>query len=101
MQLALATLRGDPKPDLYAWEGDPAPTGLRYAAYNPWCPWVSIDLENGTIWFPWGFEPLTPLGDHRYRIGEADGPETLELRDQLDGVAITAIVSGATFHRMA
>jgi CubicO group peptidase (beta-lactamase class C family) len=101
MQLALATLRGDPTPDLYAWEGDPAPTGLRYAAYNPWCPWVSIDLENGTIWFPWGFEPLTPLGDHRYRIGAADGPETLELRDQLDGVAITAIVSGATFHRMA
>jgi CubicO group peptidase (beta-lactamase class C family) len=100
MQLALATLRGDPTPDLYAWQGDPAPTGIRYGAHNPWCPWVSVDVENGTIWFPWGFEPLTPLGDGRYRVGDEDGPETLELRDPLDGVAITAVVSGATYHRM-
>lgn len=100
MQLVLATLRGDPTPDLYAWEGDPEPTGIRYASHNPWCPWVSIDLDTGTIWFPWGSEPLAPIGDDRYRIGAPDGPETLELRDPLDGVAITAVVSGATYHRV-
>jgi len=46
---------------------------------------------------PWGSEPLAPIGDDRYRIGAPHGPETLELRDPLDGVAITAVVSGATY----
>lgn len=100
MQLALATLRGEEPPELYAWAGDPEPTGVRYEAHNPWCPWISVDVERATICFPWGFEPLAPLGEGRYRIGDPHGPETLELRDPLDGVAVTAIVSGATYHRL-
>ncbi len=99
MQVALARLRGDELPDLYAWEGDPEPAGVRYVAHNPWCPWIAVDVDGGAVQFPWGRETLTPLGDGRYRIGDPDGPETLELRDPLDGVAVTAVVSGAVFHR--
>ena len=99
MQVALARLRGGELPELYAWEGYQEPVGVRYVSHNPWCPWVAVDLDGGAIEFREGRESLTPLGDGRYRIGDAESPETLELRDPLDGVAITAILSGATFHR--
>lgn len=101
LQHALATLRGSPLPELYTYEPDPEPTGVRYASFNPWCPWVQIDLAAATITYPSGPEPLTPLPDGRYRIGPDDSPELLELRDPLDGVAVTAVVSGATFYRVS
>ena len=47
-----------------------------------------------------GPEDLLQLPDGRFRIGAADAAETLDLRDPVDGVAVTAVVAGAHFHRM-
>jgi hypothetical protein len=93
-------MRGEPLAEYVTWDPPPEPTGVRYGSHNPWCPWVVIDLETATIAFPWGPEDLIPLPDGRFRIGSPDAPETLDLRDPLDGVAVTAVVAGAHFHRM-
>jgi CubicO group peptidase (beta-lactamase class C family) len=100
VQHALAAMRGEDVAEYYTWEAPPEPTGVRYGSHNPWCPWVVVDLEASTIAFPWGPEALQPLPDGRFRVGAEDAPETLELRDPLDGVAVTAVVAGAHFHRM-
>jgi CubicO group peptidase (beta-lactamase class C family) len=100
VQHALATMRGEQVAEYHVWEPPPEPAGIRYGSHNPWCPWISVDLASATIAFPWGPEDLTPLPDGRFRIGAVDGPEALELGDELDGVAVTAMVAGAVFHRM-
>ena len=100
VQHALAALRGEEVAEYFEWKPPPEPVGVRYGSHNPWCPWIVVDLESAVIAFPWGPEDLLQLPDGRFRIGAADAAETLDLRDPLDGVAVTAVVAGAHFHRM-
>ena len=100
VQHALAALRGEEVAEYFEWKPPPEPVGVRYGSHNPWCPWIVVDLESAVIAFPWGPEDLLQLPGGRFRIGTADAAETLDLRDPIDGVAVTAVVAGAHFHRM-
>jgi CubicO group peptidase (beta-lactamase class C family) len=74
----------------------------RYRAYNPWTPGFRIvPWESGPGFvYPWGQEePLTPLGDDAFRIGEEWSPERLRFDAFVDAKALRANLSGESYYR--
>jgi CubicO group peptidase (beta-lactamase class C family) len=79
---------------------EPEPSGMIYRSHSPWTPWIAVDLDGLQVAFAGGgLAELHPLDDGRYVVGDEASPERLELRDPIDGVAATAILSGARFTR--
>jgi CubicO group peptidase (beta-lactamase class C family) len=103
LALLRAAVRGEPLPEdppLERPEPEPAPSGVVYRSHSPWSPWIAVDLDGLQLAFPGGgLAELHPLDDGRYAVGDEASPERLELRDPVDGVAATAILSGAPFTR--
>jgi len=51
--------------------------------------------------YPWGGaeDPLTPLGEVDFRVGEGWSPERLRFDAVVDGRALRANLSGADYYR--
>lgn len=97
---AAETYRGPrrfPTPD--AWQ---AYCG-HYRIMQPWSPTnFRILVRKGRLWFVWpeGDEaPLTPIGEHRFRIGEQPSGEQVHFGDIVDGTALTSTYSAMRFYR--
>jgi CubicO group peptidase (beta-lactamase class C family) len=90
------SLTGDPREEWSAFYG-------RFRSYNPWLPGFRI-VQRGeelVLAYPWGGQedPLTPLEDARFRVGEAWSPERLRFDAVVDGRALRANLSGADYYR--
>jgi CubicO group peptidase (beta-lactamase class C family) len=75
-----------------------------YRSHNAWLTNFRVAAADGAL--RWGYdhlgsgrEPLTPLGDGRYRVGKDWSPERLWFDSFVDGVAQRAWLSGAAYHR--
>jgi CubicO group peptidase (beta-lactamase class C family) len=75
-----------------------------YRSHNAWYTNFRVAATDGAL--QWGTdhlgshrEPLTPLGDGRYRVGREWSPERLWFDSVIDGAAQRAWYSGAAFHR--
>ena len=113
---AAFALAGGQTPKPYAPEVKPAmtddgsgPSEWRqvvghYRSHNAWLTNFRVAAAGGEL--RWGTdhlgsnrEPLTPLGDGRYRVGKEWSPERLWFDSMIDGTAQRAWYSGAAFHR--
>ena len=79
-----------------------APLTGTYAAYNPWNPHVRVvPAAGGTLALEWpdgGIEPLVPLPDAGFRVGEdPDTPERATFGAEVDGRPARVVVSGWPF----
>ncbi len=80
-----------------------------YRAHNPWIPFFRVVVRRGELWLifpagePDGFEeeqPLVPLGDGAFRVGEDEaGPERIRFDAVVEGRALRATLSGAAYWR--
>ena len=89
-------------PDLPA---ELAPLTGTYAAYNPWTPHLRVvPAAGGTLALEWpdgGTEPLVPLPDGRFRVGDdPDTPERATFEAEVDGRPARVVVSGWPFDRI-
>jgi CubicO group peptidase (beta-lactamase class C family) len=88
----------------------PLPAGLAalagtYAAYNPWTPQVKVVPAAGgglaLVWPDGDEEPLTPLLDGGFRVGEdPDSPERASFEAEVGGRPRRVVVSGWPFDRV-
>jgi CubicO group peptidase (beta-lactamase class C family) len=88
---------GSPPTQWKAWAG-------HYRAYNPWLTNFRVLARRDLLLlvYPWGAEePLTELGDGRFRIGEERSPERLHFDAVADGQALRANLSGCDYYRVA
>lgn len=71
-----------------------------YYAESPWSDNVRVVLRRGQLWFN-GTVPLTPCGDHLFRIGSEEwSPETAEFFNLVDGKAQALSFSGVQLVRI-
>jgi CubicO group peptidase (beta-lactamase class C family) len=89
-------LGGEPREEWSAFYG-------RFRSYNPWLPGFRI-VQRGddlVLAYPWGGpeDPLTPLGEVDFRVGEEWSPERLRFDAVVDGRALRANLSGADYYR--
>ena len=86
----------DPPPEWAAYVG-------HYRSYNPWLSNFRVVARKGQLLFSWPSgddEPLTPLADGSFRVGEdAQSPERLYFATVVDGEALHVHLSGADFYR--
>ena len=75
-----------------------------YRSHNAWMTNFRVAAQDGAL--VWSCDhigsdrqPLTPLGDGRYRIGKEWSPERLWFDSVIDGAAQRAWYSGAAYHR--
>jgi len=82
-----------------AWKAYPG----HYRSHNPWYPNFRVVLRNGDLYLiePRGDEePLSPLEEGRFRIGEDPrSPEFIRFEVVLDGKASIANLSGGVYSR--
>jgi CubicO group peptidase (beta-lactamase class C family) len=76
-----------------------------YAAYNPWTPQVRVaPSPAGTLTLVWpdgGEDPLIPLPDGTFRVGEVpDTPERASFTAEVEGRPTRVVVSGWPFDRV-
>jgi CubicO group peptidase (beta-lactamase class C family) len=89
-------LGGEPREEWSAFYG-------RFRSYNPWLPGFRI-VQRGddlVLAYPWGGpkDPLTPLGEVDFRVGEEWSPERLRFDAVVGGRALRANLSGADYYR--
>ena len=89
-------LGGEPREEWSAFYG-------RFRSYNPWLPGFRI-VQRGddlVLAYPWGGpeDPLTPLGEVDFRVGDERSPERLRFDAVVDGRALRANLSGADYYR--
>lgn len=74
-----------------------------YRSHNPWLSNFRVVLRKGALALitpPGGEEPLVPLGDGLFRVGEeARSPERIQFDTVLDGRALRASLSGCHCYR--
>jgi D-alanyl-D-alanine carboxypeptidase len=69
----------EPSPDLARYVGE-------YYSENPWFGMVRVVQRQRQLWIG-GTDPLTPIGDHLFRVGtETSSPEIAEFSQLVDGV---------------
>jgi CubicO group peptidase (beta-lactamase class C family) len=84
-----------------AWE---AYSG-RYAAWNPWAPGFRIFLRGGRLWFASteerveAEEPLEPMDDGSFRVGDEASPDRIRFDVIVRGRASRATYDAAPFYR--
>jgi hypothetical protein len=83
-------------------------SGLRgsdphYRAHNPWEQSnFRVILRSGTLWLVWPTgeeEPLAPLPDDVFRVGDDMLPERLRFDQVVGGQALRARLSGTDYYR--
>ena len=57
--------------------------GVYYCA-DPWAGWVRVVQRQGRLWIG-GTDPLSPIGDRLFRVGQPTSPEVAEFVDFVDG----------------
>jgi CubicO group peptidase (beta-lactamase class C family) len=92
-------------PDPAALPPELAPLAGTYAAYNPWTPEVRVVPAAGgglaMVWPGGDEEPMTPLPDGRFRVGEdPDSPERAAFEAEVEGRPMRVVVSGWPFDRV-
>jgi CubicO group peptidase (beta-lactamase class C family) len=90
------SLAGEPREE---W----APFYGRFRSYNAWLPGFRI-VQRGdelVLAYPWGGpeDPLAPLGEADFRVGEEWSPERLRFDAVVDGRALRTNFSGANYYR--
>ncbi len=89
----------DPMPHPVEWDAFP---GL-YRANNPWTPVLRIMLRKGQLIASWPGEsteePLIPLLDGWFAVGEEWKPQRLVFEGSIDGRATVAEFNGARWYR--
>jgi D-alanyl-D-alanine carboxypeptidase len=74
-----------------------------YRSTNPWTPNFRVVAREGAMVLIYSFgaeDPLTPLGEHRFRVGEDDwSPDRLTFDAIAGGQALRANLSGCDYHR--
>jgi hypothetical protein len=82
-----------------AWAAYPG----HYRSHNPWLSNFRVVLRRGELRliYPWGEEqPLVPLDDSHFRLGEeAHSPERLSFNTVVNGQALRANMSGCDYYR--
>jgi hypothetical protein len=98
-------------PDWYAVAGDPQARALtpvpelaryagKYFCEDPWHGLVKVVQRQRQLWIG-GTDPLTPIGDHLFRVGPQDpGPETAEFAEFVDGLPRLLWFDGGVFRRL-
>jgi hypothetical protein len=98
-------------PDWYASSSErraralsPAPLLARYAgkyySESPWRGTVRVVQRQRQLWIG-GTEPLTPIGDHLFRVGPQNtGPETAEFFEFIDDIPRILCFDGGEFQRV-
>jgi hypothetical protein len=73
-----------------------------YRMHNPWLTNFRVFVRKGTLLFAWpdgDEEPLTPLDDGSFRLGEDYSPERVHFDQVVDGQAWRATLSGCHYYR--
>jgi hypothetical protein len=73
-----------------------------YRAHIPWQTNFRVVLRKGALWLVWPSgdeEPLTPLGQDLFRIGNEVSPERLRFSQIAGGQALCANYSGSDYYR--
>lgn len=94
-------------PERFAVPDDWRAYAGRYRNYSPWFPYFEVLVLKDGLWLysgeggesDSGATRLFPLGDRRFRVGEAPSPEILEFHDVVSGRALRATHSGHVFFR--
>jgi hypothetical protein len=81
-----------------AWAAYPG----HYRAHIPWQTNFRVILRLGSLWLVWpsgGEEPLVPLTDDTFQVGDEPSPERLRFGPVVDGQALWATYSGSDYYR--
>jgi CubicO group peptidase (beta-lactamase class C family) len=82
-----------PSPELARYVG-------AYYSADPWHGWVRVVQRQGRLWID-GTDPLTPIGDRLFRVGDKlTSPETAEFSDLVEGAAWQLRFDGGQFERI-
>jgi CubicO group peptidase (beta-lactamase class C family) len=80
------------------WDACPG----HYRAHIPWQTNFRVVLRKGALWLVWpagNEEPLTPLDNDGFRIGDEISPERLRFSQIVNGQALCANISGSNYYR--
>jgi hypothetical protein len=80
------------------WDAYPG----HYRAHIPWQTNFRVVLRKGTLWLIWpagNEEPLVPLGDGAFRIGDEVSPERLRFSQMANGLALCANLTCSDYYR--
>ena len=81
-----------PSPDLACYTG-------KYYSESPWHGTVRVVQRQRQLWIG-GTEPLTPDGEHLFRVGADPGPETAQFSEFIDAVPQILWFDGGEFLRL-
>lgn len=73
-----------------------------YRAHIPWQTNFRVILRKGKLWLIWpagNEEPLTPIEEGVFRIGDEISPERLRFNQVVNGQALCANYSGSDYYR--
>jgi CubicO group peptidase (beta-lactamase class C family) len=73
-----------------------------YRIMQPWEPSFRVVLRKGALWYvgPSGDEePMTPLPNGEFRVGDPNSAERISFGNVVDGHALTATYSGMVYYR--
>ena len=82
----------------------PSDAGLltgTYRIWNPWAPGFRVFLRGDRLWIAWptGEEPLTPLDDEEWRVGDERKPDRVRFDTVVGGSAQRAVYNGVPYVR--
>jgi hypothetical protein len=73
-----------------------------YRSHIPWQTNFRVVLRKGALWLVWpagSEEPLTPVGEGVFRVGNEISPERLQFSQVVNGQALCANLSGSDYYR--
>jgi CubicO group peptidase (beta-lactamase class C family) len=80
------------------WDGFPG----HYRSHNPWQTNFRVILRKGALWLVWpsgSEEPLTPLPDGLFRVGDRLSAERLRFDQIVNGLALCANLAACDYYR--